>query len=158
MANSLTIRPVMREDFPQWLPLWDEYNAFYGRAGATALPDAVTQATWERCFNVYEPIHALVAEEGKVLLGLVHYLVHRSTIMVEASCYLHDHFNTEAARGKGVGRALIEAVADRAGIAGLTRVYWHTDEANLRSMALHDELADKPGFIMYRYRQAIRSA
>ncbi len=70
MTNSLTIRPVMREDFPQWLPLWDGYSAFYGRAGATALPDAVTQATWGRFFDVYEPMHALVAEEGKALLSL----------------------------------------------------------------------------------------
>jgi len=70
----------MREDYPQWLPLWDGYNAFYGRAGATALPDAVTQATWGRFFDIYEPMHALVAEEGKALLGLVHYLFHRNCL------------------------------------------------------------------------------
>ena len=39
MTNSLIIRPVMRADFPQWLPLWEGYNTFYGRAGATALPE-----------------------------------------------------------------------------------------------------------------------
>ena len=148
----LKIRPVMREDFPQWLPLWEGYNAFYGRTGAKALPDEVTQATWGRFFDVYEPMHALVAEEGRALLGVAHYLYHRSTIMVEATCYLHDLFTAEAARGKGVGRALIEAVAERAKDAGLTRVYWHTDETNHRSMALYDKLADKPGFVMYRYR------
>lgn len=141
----------MREDFPQWLPLWEGYNAFYGRAGATALPDAVMQATWGRFFDVYEPLHALVAEEEKALLGLVHYLFHRSTIMVEASYYLHDLFTAEAARGKGVRRALIEAVSERAKDAGLTRVNWHTDETNQRSRALYDKLADKPGFVVYRY-------
>jgi GNAT superfamily N-acetyltransferase len=57
---------------------------------------------------------------------------------------------SEAARGKGVGRALIEAVFERARDAGLDRVYWHTDETNQRSMALYDKLADKPGFVMYR--------
>jgi len=150
VTDAFTVRHVRREDFPQWLPLWDGYNAFYGRAGATALPDAVTQATWGRFFDIYEPMHALVAEEGNALLGLVHYLFHRSTIMVEATCYLHDLFTAGAARGKGVGRALIEAVDERARDAGLTRVYWHTDETNQRSMALYDKLADKPGFVMYR--------
>ncbi len=150
MVNPPIIRPVMREDFPQWLSLWEGYNAFYGRAGATALPDAVTQATWGRFFDIYEPMHALVAEEGKTLLGLAHYLFHRSTIIVEATCYLHDLFTSEAARRRGVGRALIEAVFERAREAGLDRVYWHTDEANRRSMALYDKLADKPGFVMYR--------
>ena len=66
-------------------------------------------SVWGRFFDIYEPLHALVAEEGKTLLGLAHYLFHRSTIIVEASCYLHDLFTAEAARGKGVGRALIEA-------------------------------------------------
>jgi GNAT superfamily N-acetyltransferase len=150
VSNSLTIRPVVREDYAQWAPLWAGYNEFYGRAGGTALPDAVTHATWTRFFDVYEPMHALVAQEGQTLLGLVHYLFHRSTIMMEATCYLHDLFTAETARGKGVGRALIEAVDDRARDAGLTRVYWHTDEANRTAMALYDKLADKPGYVMYR--------
>lgn len=95
-------------------------------------------------------MHALVVEEGKALLGLAHYLFHRSTIMMEATCYLHDLFTAEAARGKGVGRALVEAVSERARDAGLTRVYWHMDETNQRSMELYNKLADKPGFVMYR--------
>jgi hypothetical protein len=70
VTNSLIIRPVMREDFPQWLPLREGYNAFYGCAGATALPDAVTQAKWGRFFDIYEPMHALVAEEGETFAGL----------------------------------------------------------------------------------------
>ena len=144
------IRPIIREDFSRWLPLWEGYNAFYGRAGTTALPDQVTQATWARFFDICEPVHALVAEEGKTLLGLAHYVFHRSTIIVEATCYLHDLFTAEEARGKGVGRALIEAVFKRAKDAGLNRVYWHTDDTNHRSMALYDKLADKPGFMMYR--------
>jgi hypothetical protein len=37
MSGELTVRFVVREDYEQWLPLWDGYNAFYGRSGATAL-------------------------------------------------------------------------------------------------------------------------
>jgi GNAT superfamily N-acetyltransferase len=140
----------MRDDFHKWLTLWEGYNAFYDRVGPTALPDAVTQATWRRFFDVYEPMHALVAEDDGNLLGLVHFLYHRSTIIVEATCYLHDLFTAQTTRGKGVGRALISAVFERARNAGLNRVYWHTDESNKRSMVLYDQMADKPGLVMYR--------
>ena len=69
--------------------------------------------TWARFFDAYEPVHALVAESGGELLGLAHYLFHRSTTAIEPTCYLQDLFTSEAARGKGVGRALIEGVTSR---------------------------------------------
>ena len=59
-----TIRPVTRADFEQWLPLWEDYNAFYERTGPTAVSAEVTQMTWARFFDGYEPMHALVAESN----------------------------------------------------------------------------------------------
>ena len=41
MSDNLTVRFVQRSDFDRWLPLWDGYNAFYGRSGPTALPRSV---------------------------------------------------------------------------------------------------------------------
>lgn len=147
---SLSIRPIIRHDFEQWLPLWDGYNAFYGRSGPTALPAEITRMTWSRFFDAYEPVHALVAEHEGQLIGLTHYLFHRSTTAIEPSCYLQDLFTTEAARGKGVGRALIEAVYAEAAAAGASRVYWQTHETNLTAMKLYDGVAEKSGFVVYR--------
>jgi GNAT superfamily N-acetyltransferase len=149
MADDITIRAVRREDYEQWLPLWQGYNAFYGRSGETALPPAVTAATWGRFFDAYEPVWALVAEEDGRLLGLVHYLFHRVTNRVEPVCYLEDLFTAEAARGRGVGRALIEAVYERAKAAGVTRVYWQTQETNATARRLYDQVAERTGFIVY---------
>jgi len=146
----LNVGPVARTDFDQWKPLWDGYNAFYGRKEETALPDAVTSRTWSRFFDVYEPVHALVAEHEGQLLGLAHYLFHRSTIMIEPVCYLQDLFTAEAARGKGVGRALIQRVYQCAKDAGCSRVYWLTHETNATAMMLYDKVADKSGFVVYR--------
>lgn len=146
----LSIRPVTREDYDQWLPLWDGYNAFYGRSGETALPLHITRTTWARFFDPYEPMHALVAESEGRLLGLTHFLLHRSTISIEPSCYLQDLFTSESARGKGVGRALIEGVYGRARLAGIGRVYWHTHETNHTAMLLYDRLAERSGFVVYR--------
>jgi GNAT superfamily N-acetyltransferase len=147
---SVTIRPVVENDYAQWLPLWDGYNAFYGRSGATALDPAVTRTTWARFFDAHEPVHALVAEEGGRLIGLAHYLYHRSTTAIGPSCYMQDLFTTAEARGRGVGRALIEAVYAAARAAGSPRVYWQTHETNATAMRLYDQMAEKSGFLVYR--------
>jgi GNAT superfamily N-acetyltransferase len=143
MSSDLSIRMVTRADYDQWLPLWDGYNAFYGRSGATALSPEITRMTWARFFDAYEPVHGLVAESGGKLLGLTHYLFHRSTMAIEPTCYLQDLFTSEAARGKGVGRALINEVYEQARLAGSARVYWQTHETNLTAM-------DRSGFVVYR--------
>jgi GNAT superfamily N-acetyltransferase len=151
MDVSAIIRPVERSDLGAWKPLWDGYNAFYGRSGPTALPAAVTESTWSRFFDTYEPVHALVAEgAGGRLVGITHYLFHRSTTAIAPLCYLQDLFTSEAARGKGVGRALIEGVYDRARKAGCPRVYWQTHETNARARALYDRIATQSGFLVYR--------
>ncbi len=150
MSEQITIRAVVREDYASWKILWDGYNAFYGRAGSTALPPDVTQMTWARFFDAYEPMHAMVAHGSEKLLGLVHFLYHRSTIQIAPTCYLQDLFTAEEARGGGVGRALINAVYRHAAAAGVPRVYWQTHQTNNVAMQLYDKVAEKSGFIVYR--------
>lgn len=149
MSDRLTVRPVMRDDFDHWLPLWHGYNAFYGRSGATALPDEITRVTWMRFFDAYEPVHALVAEDGGELLGLAHYLFHRLTTSITPTCYLEDLFTAEEARGRGVGGALIAGVRDHASAVGAARLYWHTHETNATARRLYDQVATRSGFIVY---------
>jgi GNAT superfamily N-acetyltransferase len=149
MFTDLSIRPVTRQDYAQWLPLWDGYNAFYGRSGPTALPAEITQITWARFFDAYEPIYALVAQTNGQLIGLAHYLFHRSTITIAPTCYLQDLFTSQPARGKGVGKALIKGVYDQAKNTG-SGVYWHTHETNKTARRLYDQVAENPGFIVYR--------
>jgi GNAT superfamily N-acetyltransferase len=140
------VRPVAAADFEQWLPLWTGYNTFYERT----LPDHVTRTTWTRFLDPAEPVHALVAEQDRRLLGLTHYLFHRATATVEDSCYLSDLFTSRQARGKGIGRLLIEAVYDAARRAGCSRVYWQTHETNAVAQVLYNEIAERSGFIVYR--------
>lgn len=144
------VRPVTRADHDQWLALWDGYNEFYGRHGPTALDPDVTATTWRRFFEPDEPVHALVAEEDGKLIGLTHYLYHRSTTAIAPVCYLQDLFTSTAARGKGVGRALIEGVYARAHEAGASRVYWQTHQTNETAMQLYDRIAERSGFHVYR--------
>lgn len=146
MPDALIVRSATPADFPQWSPLWEGYNTFYKRV----VPAEVTGMTWSRFFDAYEPMHAIVAEKNQRLLGLVHYLFHRNTAMIGPTCYLQDLFTVEAARGQGVGRALIEAVYARAKAAGSPRVYWMTHETNLTAMKLYNGVAERSGFVQYR--------
>ncbi len=140
------IRPVEPADRPRWELLWKGYLTFY----KVDLPPDVTETTWRRFFDGLEPVRALVAEDDEALIGLVHYLFHRSTWMIGPTCYLQDLFTTESARGKGVGGALIEAVYRSAAQAGAGRVYWNTHETNATARALYDKVATRSGFIQYR--------
>jgi GNAT superfamily N-acetyltransferase len=149
--QQIDIRPAQRDDFSAWKELWDGYNAFYDRSGPTALAPEITQATWSRFFADHEPMHALIARLSGQICGLAHFLYHRSTIQLAPTCYLQDLFTSEAARGHGVGRALIHAVYERAKAAGSPRVYWQTHESNMAAMKLYDQVAEKSGFLVYRH-------
>jgi GNAT superfamily N-acetyltransferase len=152
MSDSVAVRPIKRTDYDGWRPLWDAYNAFYKRAGPTALPETVTAAAWERFFDPAEPVFALVAEESGRLVGIVHYLYHRSTSRLTGVCYLQDLYTVEDRRGAGIGRRLINAVYDAARAAGSSRVYWRTQRTNTAGRLLYDKVAthdEGAGFIVY---------
>jgi GNAT superfamily N-acetyltransferase len=151
MQTQITIRAIRESDYAGWRPLWDGYNAFYGRSGATALAEDITAATWGRFFQPSEPVHALVAEVGGQLVGLVHCVFHRSTTRLHDVCYLQDLFTAEDVRGQGIGRRLIEAVYEAARHAGSSRVYWQTQATNAAGRALYDKLARHNGFIVYSH-------
>ena len=144
-----SVRPLRSDDYNQWLPLWDGYNAFYGRSGATALAAEITTMTWERFFDPNEPIFALVAEVEGQVVGIAHYLFHRSSNKIEPVCYLQDLFTLPALRGRGIGGSLIEGVYEQARQAGVRRVYWHTQDTNVAGRALYDKVAKHGGFIVY---------
>lgn len=144
---TFAVRPLAPDDRAAWEPLWQGYQQFY----RTSIPPETTDATWRRLHDPAVPMHALgaVADDGR-LVGIVHYLFHHSTWTTGPYCYLQDLFTAEAARGQGVGRALIEAVADAAQAAGASRLYWLTHETNAQAMALYDQVASRSGFVQYR--------
>jgi GNAT superfamily N-acetyltransferase len=140
----MIVRPLRPEDREQWQPLWDGYNRFYERV----LPGEITEVTWARFFDPVEPVFAAVAERDGKVVGLVHYLYHRSTTMIGQVCYLQDLFTAPEARGMGIGRALVEHVYREAAAAGLSRVYWQTHEAN-PARKLYDQVAELSPFRRY---------
>jgi GNAT superfamily N-acetyltransferase len=145
-ATDVVIRPMRPDERADWEPLWKGYQAFY----KVTIPDETTAVTWARLHDPAEPMGALGAYGGGKLLGIVHYIFHRSCWTIGDYCYLQDLFVAEEARGRGLGRALILAVEEKARAAGASRVHWLTHETNADARFLYDKLAERPGFIQYR--------
>jgi GNAT superfamily N-acetyltransferase len=143
----MIVRPIRPEDRAAWEPLWQGYQTFY----KVSLPEEVTESTWRRLHDRAEPVHGLVAEFDGRLVGLAHFVFHRMTWTIANRCYLNDLFTHESARGRGAGRALIEAVYSEAKAQGCTTVWWLTHESNETARALYDRIARRSGFIQYRH-------
>ena len=146
IASRIEIRSLRLDERAAWEPLWRGYLDFY----KTTLPQQTYDITWARLHDPGEPMWLLGAIVDGKLLGIVHYLYHRSCWTAGDYCYLQDLFVAEEARKLGLGRALIEAVYREAKAAGASRVHWLTHETNATARALYDTLADRPGFIQYR--------
>lgn len=136
----MNIRPVTKNDFNEWLQLWKGYQVFY----KAAISDEITKTTFDRFQDAQEPVYCLVIEnEEKQLIGLVHYIFHRSTWTIENYCYLQDLFVDPKHRASGLGRKLIEAVYAEAEKNHCSRVYWLTQENNEQARMLYDRIADQ---------------
>ncbi|WP_312979524.1 GNAT family N-acetyltransferase [Atlantibacter sp.] len=144
--SRVTIEPVAEQDYADWLPLWKNYQVFY----RVDIPENITRLTWNRFLNPIEPIFCAVAKCDGKIVGLVHYLFHRSTWADTDYCYLEDLFVSEEIRGKQIGKQLIEYVQQQARKRHSAHLYWHTHETNLRGQRLYDWIAKKSGMIEYR--------
>lgn len=143
---SPTIRPLRREDEADWCRLWTAYLAFYN----TTLPSPVFASTFARLLgNDPRDFHGLIATVDGQTVGLTHYLFHRHGWKIEDTCYLQDLYVDPAARGTGLGRALIEAVYAAADAAGAPSVYWLTQDFNIDARKLYDRVAKVTPFIRY---------
>ncbi len=145
---DVAIRPLEASDRAGWDPLWQGYLTYY----KSAVAPEVTETTWARLLDPTEEPHGFCAVDGDGrLIGIVHYLFHRSTWTTTNYCYLEDLFVDPDARGSGAGRKLIEAVYAVAAEAGTTRVYWNTEHFNTRARVLYDRVSTLSPFIQYRY-------
>ncbi|KRE18027.1 GNAT family acetyltransferase [Bosea sp. Root381] len=144
--SETIIRPLAAADHSAWEPLWQGYLTFY----KASLSAEITAETFERLTGGREPMGGFVAERDGKLIGIVHWVIHRSTWNIRNICYLQDLFTVPEARGSGAGRKLIEAVNATARAKDCFRVYWQTHESNLQAQELYDKVAEKSGFIVYR--------
>jgi GNAT superfamily N-acetyltransferase len=144
--NMITLHTLTRADFDEWNPLWQAYLVFY----KSQLSDEVTRTAFARMTDPAEPTGGFLARDANgQAVGMVNWIDHRSNWSIANKCYLQDLYVSEAGRGLGTGRALIEAVGTAARMRGCAKVYWQTHETNETAMLLYDRIATKSGFLVY---------
>ncbi|SFK57075.1 GNAT family N-acetyltransferase [Shimia haliotis] len=145
--QTVSVRPLVASDESDWRRLWTAYLAFYD----SSVPEEVYQSTFARLLgDDPQDFTCLIAEVDGKPVGLTHYLFHRHAWKVENVCYLQDLYADPTVRGKGIGRALIEAVYAAADDAGSPTVYWLTQDFNATARQLYDRIAAKTPFIKYQ--------
>ncbi len=144
---TISIRLLAAGDKDAWLNLFRQYIAFYEEAVA----EDVVELTWQRLVHQADGMMGFSAvNEAGILSGIAVIIFHRSTWAATQYCYLEDLFVAPAARGAGVGRALIDAVYAEADRRGADRTYWVTAGSNARARRLYDSVAILTPFVQYR--------
>jgi GNAT superfamily N-acetyltransferase len=143
---TVLIRDAVSADETRWRALWSAYLAYY----RTDLPPQVTDATWARILDPDSRMSCRVAELDGAVVGFAVWHHHLASWHTADDCYLEDLFVDPAARGGGIGRALLDDLFALAHARGFGRIYWHTNTDNTRARALYDSYAPADGHIRYR--------
>lgn len=148
-TTPCTIRAALPSDEAAWRLLWRGYCDFY----KVQLPDEVTARTWKRILDPDSQVMCIVAEVDGQVYGFANCVVHENTWETQAVCYLEDLFITPAARGHGLGTALLEWLRNAMRAEGWARLYWMTKADNVQARSLYDRFAQADGFVRYVIRQ-----
>ncbi|MBL8265562.1 GNAT family N-acetyltransferase [Steroidobacter sp.] len=146
LDTSANVRPLQTTDRQQWQQLWSQYLAFYKQN----LPQATTDLAWSRLMEGRELWGFAGLDAAGHMVGFTHYHFHLSTWSPVGYCYLEDLFVDPRARGRHIGRSLIEAVYKAADERGVTRVYWHTENTNARAQVLYNQVGQLSPFLQFR--------
>lgn len=143
---DIIIRRLAPGDRDRWADLWEGYNVFYKRT----VEDRVTHRLWSSLLDEGREPYGFGVECDGELAGFAHYFFVHSTSDWSPRCYLQDLYADAALRGRGLGRALIEAVYAEADRHEASQTYWLTQEFNDTARRLYDRVATATPFIKYQ--------
>lgn len=141
----ILIRHAVPADEAAWRRLWQGYCDFYG----AKVPDAVTSRTWGRILDPDSGVLCIVAEVDGQVYGFANCVIHENTWELQPICYLEDLFVLPSARGRGIGKALMEWLRNAMRAEGWSRLYWVTAQDNKAARALYDQFTQADGFVRY---------
>ena len=142
---SAKIRPLLANDYSQWIDLWAGYLDFY----EADLAEEQTELTWGRLIDDEFEMYGLVAELDGELVGLAHFSFTHSSWAENRDLYLEDLFVSSKVRGQGFGNALILALDEVAREEGARKVWWETHKDNAVARRLYDSVAELSEFVKY---------
>ena len=130
----MKIRNIEKSDRQQWNPLWQAYLVFY----ETSLPDQTTDLTWDRFFDSSHVFTGFVAEEDGKLLGGGG--IYPTEGLPAKTCELVKMYLHKDARGKGLGKQMIEQCLTWAKDNGYEQVYLESMPELSKAVSIYEKV------------------
>jgi GNAT superfamily N-acetyltransferase len=147
MAPKPRIEPVSEAQLEQLLPLIAAYQRFYE---VDDVDDERNRAFFTRFIAPSDNGLLLGAWHGEELRGYACLYWHFTSLVPAETVLMNDLFVDPTARGRGIGRALIEASADVARSRGAHHLEWATAPDNKTAQRLYDATgAERSTWIEY---------
>ena len=134
------IRPIRRDEVDQGLPLYAGYQRFYGIAQPD---DERNRSFFARFVEPSEEGLLLGAWDDGQLVGFACLYWTFSSVRAAEIALMSDLFVADGIRGRGIGRALIDAAADATRRRGLQHLEWFTAPDNATAQRVYDATAAK---------------
>jgi len=143
----LRIEPVTDEQFETLVPMIADYQRFYE---VEKIDDERNRAFFSRFIDPSDDGTLIAAWDGDRLLGYACLYWHLSSLAAAETVLMNDLYVDEAARGHGIGRALIEASAGIARARGAQLLEWSTAPDNHTAQRLYDSTgAERSTWLTY---------
>jgi GNAT superfamily N-acetyltransferase len=147
MPAELEIAPIVAAEFERLLPLIAAYQRFYE---VDRVDEERNRAFFRRFLAPSDDGLLLGARDGEEIVGYACLYWHFSSLVVAETVLMNDLFVNEAARGLGLGRALIEASASVARERGAAYLEWATAPDNTTAQRLYDSTgAERSEWVQY---------
>lgn len=135
--NDYNVRPAQENDAIAIFNLIQELAVFEKLTHqVTGTPELLA----DHLFGIPTHAEAIVAESQGQLIGFALFFKTYSTFLTRPGLYLEDIFVQEPHRGKGIGKALLKAVAQIAQERGYGRLEWSVLDWNETAIAFYEQM------------------
>ncbi len=148
------IRPVEREDYLEWLNVYQVYAAYYG----VELSEMGIANTWSWLMDIRHVMEGIVAESDGEVVGLAHFRAMPSPLRGQEIGFLDDVIVLPEYRSYGIGEGLLEYIRSHGAEAGWGVVRWITRDNNYSARRVYDRVAKRTNWVTYEmdcYRKSI---
>ncbi|HEX6687910.1 MAG TPA: GNAT family N-acetyltransferase [Solirubrobacterales bacterium] len=150
MPVEVQVEPIAEPQLERLLPMIAAYQRFYG---VESPDDERNRAFFARFLAPSDDGMLLGAWRGEELVGYACLYWHFTSLVPAETALMNDLYVSEAQRGKGIGRALIEASAEVARERGAHQLQWVTGPDNETARRLYDKTgAESEPAIEYELR------
>jgi len=143
---AVEIRNAEAKDRERWLAM---FASLVATGPEPCAPDAPAYV-WDCVRDPGQSMKLLIAADPEDhAIGFALYLTHPYSWSRRPVAYLLDLYVEPEARGAGLGRALIERLAEIGREAGWMKIYWMTQADNAKAHALYSKLAERSPLVRY---------